>query len=268
MTAVRVPVARHRDVVQQRLVALDGPGDAVHVEAAGAGGRLGLGAPGQRAAGEHQVDIADRDGVAVVQQRRLDARAVDERAVDAAVVADLGAAGRGHQRGVVARGQHVGDDDVVVGGATDLDRARRHLGGPARPQDLQHARREVALARARRGRRAQRGDRFESRAEIGCERGAAGRCCGVLRRMRRRDRRLAADRTGIAAAGPDGYIGCWSRRARRRRSVARRSAAAGWARTCWAGRRPAPTRSAAACPRSPGGGRPRRSAAGRRGCRC
>ena len=50
---------------------------------------------------------------------------VDEGPVDAAVVADLGARAPVHQRRVVARRQHVGDDDVVVGVAADLDRARR-----------------------------------------------------------------------------------------------------------------------------------------------
>ena len=94
----------------------------------------GLGAPDQRATAEHQVDVADGDGVAVVQDRGFDARAVDEGAVDAAVVADLGAAGGRDQRRVVARRQHIGDDDVVVGVAADLDRpgqARRRAGPAA-----------------------------------------------------------------------------------------------------------------------------------------
>ena len=64
----------------------------MHVQAAGAAGRGGLGATDQGAAVEHQVDVADGDGVAVVQDGAFDARTVDERAVDAAVVADLGAA--------------------------------------------------------------------------------------------------------------------------------------------------------------------------------
>ena len=46
--------------------------------------RFGLGATDQGAIVEHQVDVADRDHVAVAQQRRIDARAVDERPVDAA----------------------------------------------------------------------------------------------------------------------------------------------------------------------------------------
>ena len=64
----------------------------------------------------------------------LDARSVDERPVDAAVVADLGARGGRHQGRVVARREHVGDDDVVVGVAADLDRARRResAGRPGR----------------------------------------------------------------------------------------------------------------------------------------
>ena len=44
--------------------------------------------------------------------------------------------GRRHQRGVVPGCQHVGNDDVVVGGTTDRDGAFRHVGGFPRPQDL------------------------------------------------------------------------------------------------------------------------------------
>ena len=51
---------------------------------------------------EYEVDVADRDDVAVVQHRRLDPGPVDEGAVDAAVVPDLGAVGRRDQSGVVA----------------------------------------------------------------------------------------------------------------------------------------------------------------------
>ena len=90
----RARACRQRDVLQQRLVALDGPGDAVHIEAAGAGGGCGLGAAYQGAVAEYQVDVADRDRVAFVQHRRFDARTVDECPVDAAVVEDLGAGRR------------------------------------------------------------------------------------------------------------------------------------------------------------------------------
>ena len=65
--------------------------------------------------------------------------AVDEGAVDAAVVMDLRAVGRRNQGGVVARSQHLGNDDVVVVGPADLDRARHRVHGRfARPQDLHH----------------------------------------------------------------------------------------------------------------------------------
>ena len=203
----RAGARRDRDVVQQRLVALDRPRDAVHLEAAGAGGGVGLGAAGQRAAREHQVDVADRDGVAVAQHRRVDARAVDERAVDAAVVADLGSAGRGHQGRVMTRRQHVGDDDVVVGGAADLDGARgARCGGSARPQDLQHARREVALARARGGRRAHRRHRLQCRRRHRLRHRRLPRRCRGAGRIRRRAAlggRSAAP-TGTAAAARTG----------------------------------------------------------------
>ena len=150
---------------------------------------------------EHQVDVADRDGVAVVQHRRLDARTVDERAVDAAVVADLGAAGRGHQGRVVARRQHVGDDDVVVGGAADLDRARRRLAEPARPQDLQHARREVALARARGGRRPHRRHRLQRRRRHRLRHRRRAYRLWCARRIRRRADSVCWMRAGRASVG-------------------------------------------------------------------
>ena len=137
---------------------------AVHLEAAGFGGRGRLGATGQRAAREHQVDVADRDGIAVAQHRRVDAGAVDERAVDAAVVPDLGSAGRGQQGRVMTRREDVGHDDVVIGCAADLDGARgARCDGLARPQDLQHARREVALGRTWGRGRAHRSHRLECR---------------------------------------------------------------------------------------------------------
>jgi hypothetical protein len=100
---------------------------------------LDVGATGQGATGEQQVDIADCDYIAVVQHRSLDTMTVDERAVDTAGVADFGPAGQRRQGGVVARRQDVGNDDVVVGRATDLDRAGRGFYGPSRPQDLEHA---------------------------------------------------------------------------------------------------------------------------------
>ena len=51
--------------------------------------RRGLVAADQRAAGEDEVEVADRHHVALVQRRRLDADAVDEGAVDGAGVPDL-----------------------------------------------------------------------------------------------------------------------------------------------------------------------------------
>ena len=136
---------RDRDVVQQRLVVLDRPCHAVHFQAAGRRGGGGLGAPDQCAVPEDQVNVADGDRVAVGEQLRLDAGAVDERAVDAAVVADLGAGARRDQGRVVTGGQHVGDDDVVVAGAADLHRTRRYLRRPAGTQDLEHAGGDVAV---------------------------------------------------------------------------------------------------------------------------
>ncbi len=79
-----------------------------------------LAAGDQGAVAEHQVGVADGDHVAVGQDRRPDPGPVDERPVDAAV-ADLGADRREHQRRVLTRGQHVGDDDVVLVGAADGD---------------------------------------------------------------------------------------------------------------------------------------------------
>ena len=116
------------------------------LEAAGRGSGGGLGTTDQRAVTEDEVDVADGDGVTVGEHRGVDAHTVDEGAVDAAVVADLGARRVVDQGGVVTRGQHVGDDDVVVGRAADLDRTGRRVRRPARPQDLEHAGREVAVA--------------------------------------------------------------------------------------------------------------------------
>ncbi len=211
----RAGACRDRNVVQQCLVVLDRPRHAVHFESAGAGRRLGLGAPHQCAAAEHQVDVADRDGVAVVQHRRIDTCTVDECAVDAAVVADLRAARAGQQGRVVTGRQHVGDHDVVVGGAADLDRARRHVGGSPRPQDLQHARREIALARARRGRRTQRGDRFQTRGgdrlrhrgrpdRLGCARGMGRGAARIGLRPRRVSRLLAGVGQAVLGRDPSG----------------------------------------------------------------
>ncbi len=156
-----------------------------------------------------------------LQRGDLDPDAVDERAVDASVVADLGAGGGGHQRGVVARGQHVGDDDVVVGGAADLDRAaavpRRHA--PA--QDPEHARRQVAAVPGARSRRRAHlgGGRVELGEVLGGGRRAdrlrgAGRVAGLRRRRvstggvaRRRCGRRGEGREAPVDGGPGVRVG-------------------------------------------------------------
>ncbi|CKS66188.1 Uncharacterised protein [Mycobacterium tuberculosis] len=92
---------RQRDAVQQCLVAIDGPGHPAHVEAADAGLQQVLFTARQGAVGEDEVDVADGHDVAVVQQRRVDPGAVDEGAIDAAVVPNLRAARRRDQGGVV-----------------------------------------------------------------------------------------------------------------------------------------------------------------------
>ena len=78
-----------RDVVQQLPCRRSLKLTPSHLQAAGAG--RGFGAADQVAAGEDQVDVADRDHVALVEHRRSDPDAVDEGAVDAVRVADLGA---------------------------------------------------------------------------------------------------------------------------------------------------------------------------------
>ena len=78
-----------RDVIQQLLSAVHGEADRVHLQPAGACRRFG--ATDQVAVGEHQVDVADGDHVAFAQHRRPDPDTVDEGAVDAVCVADLGA---------------------------------------------------------------------------------------------------------------------------------------------------------------------------------
>ena len=113
-----------RDVLQQRLVALDRPGEPANVQSAGSGGRRRLGPPRQRGAVEDQVDVADGDHIARIEQGRVHPVAVDEGAVDGPVVGELGPARGRDQGGVMARGQHVGDDDVVVGGPPDGQRSR------------------------------------------------------------------------------------------------------------------------------------------------
>ena len=80
----------------------------------------------QRAAGHHEVAVADGDDVAVGQLRARHPPAVDEGSVDAAEVLDHeGSPAAGHLC-VVPRRQDVADDDVVVGRASDpLDSAER-----------------------------------------------------------------------------------------------------------------------------------------------
>ena len=138
-------------------------------------------------------------------------RTVDEGPVDAAVVADLRAACAVRDQGrVVTRCENVRDDDVVVGVAADLDRPGGRIGGVVRLQDLEHARREVALARARSGRRAHRRHRFQrGRGKAGCRHAGLGdrlahrgRHAGGLSLRNRCTR--AAVHSGNAAAGLTG----------------------------------------------------------------
>ncbi len=226
-----------RDVVQQRLVALDGPRHRAHVEPAGSGGRRGLGAPHQRAAGEHQVDVADGDHVTVAQQRGVHPGAVDEGAVDAAVVDDLRPARGRDQGGVVPRGQHVGDDDVVVGGAADRQRPRRRRSRRAPGRRIFSI--EVARFECRRRPR-------RRRTHLG-GRGVGGEPAGA-----------AAGRGGRRRAG-GGVGGSASRVVGRRWRIHRLARAA-------AGTGPAagssPSRSAAGGPPRPGAGPPRSCSAG------
>jgi hypothetical protein len=118
----RARPGRQGNVVQQ-LLAVDLELNPVDFQAAGAG--RGFGAADQVAAGEDQVDVADGDHVALVEHRRADAHAIDERAVDAAGVPDLGAEWRLNQKRVMTRSQHVLNHDVVVVGATDGGRSGR-----------------------------------------------------------------------------------------------------------------------------------------------
>ena len=76
-------------MVEQLLAVVDGEVDRVHLQAAGAG--RGFGAADQGAVGEDQVDVADGDHVALAEHRGADPDTVDEGAVDAVGVADLGA---------------------------------------------------------------------------------------------------------------------------------------------------------------------------------
>ena len=133
---------REGDSVQEFL-AVDPEVNAVDLQAAGAG--RGFGAADQVAVGEDEVDVADRDHVALVQHRRADAHAVDEGAVDAVCVPDLGAERRVDQECVMTRRQHVLDHDVVVVGATDRRRTRRLVRSERAGQDrLDHLGGQVA----------------------------------------------------------------------------------------------------------------------------
>ena len=130
-----------RDVVQQLFAVVDDVLDGAYFQTAGA--CFGFAAGNQHAAADDQVDVPDGDDVAFAQDRRTDPGAVDERPVAAAVL-DLGAQRRKHQRRVVAGGQHVGNDDVVVVGAADGDRTG-HFRGRRRTlrQELHKPRRKI-----------------------------------------------------------------------------------------------------------------------------
>ena len=84
MMAVSVPGRAVSEMSSSScLPSIDDVLDVAHLQAAGAG--RGLGAADQVAVGEHQVDVADGDHVALGQDRRPDPGAVDERPVDAVV---------------------------------------------------------------------------------------------------------------------------------------------------------------------------------------
>ena len=91
-----------RDVIQQRLVVLDGPRHAAYIKTTRTRRGLGPIAPHQGSAGEDQVDVADGDDVAVGEKRRLHPVAVDECPVDRPVVGDLGSTRGRDQGGVMA----------------------------------------------------------------------------------------------------------------------------------------------------------------------
>jgi hypothetical protein len=84
MMAVSVPGRAVKE-----MLAIDPEVNAVHLQATGTA--RGFGAADQVAVGEYQVDVADRDHVALVQYGRTHAYPVDEGAVDAMSVPDLGA---------------------------------------------------------------------------------------------------------------------------------------------------------------------------------
>src|SRR3954447_6903181 len=87
---------------------------------------------------EGEPVLADLQLVAVLDRRRLDPLAVDEGAVEAALVLDPEAAPLADEQRVLARHGHVVEEDVAVGGASD----HRALAG--RPERLARA----AAARA------------------------------------------------------------------------------------------------------------------------
>ena len=145
MMAVRVPGrAGQRDVVQQ-LLAVDLEVDLIHLQTAGTGG--GLGTTDQGAVGVDQVDVADGDHIALVEDGRPHPDAVDEGPVDALRVPNLGADRRLDQKCVMPRCQDVLNDDVVVVGAADRQRSGRLAGRcRTRPQRLHHLGRQVRFA--------------------------------------------------------------------------------------------------------------------------
>lgn len=88
----RAGTSREADVVKQLLAALDDEVDALHFEAADAGGSRRF---DQRAVLDDQVDVTDGDGVAFAQRRLLHLDTIDEGAVDGVQVLDLQVAGSG-----------------------------------------------------------------------------------------------------------------------------------------------------------------------------
>ncbi len=123
----RAPPRLHIHIDEQLLIALDGEADAVHVQALLGDRLLPM---HQRALLDDKVDIADGDDVAFAQHRSLLATAVDEGAVGRAEVLDGQALGGRGQTRVLARGQRIVDDDLVVRGPTDIQPAGRQTVGP------------------------------------------------------------------------------------------------------------------------------------------
>ena len=130
-----------RNMVQQRAIALDRDADVAYLETAGLGGRPC--APNQMCRSAKTMStLPIGDDVVLTQVCVLDALAVDESAIAAGVLYLHAVRGR-HQTGVVARGEHVRNDDVVVEFAPDGRRSRWRRCGHARRKDAYQVGHEV-----------------------------------------------------------------------------------------------------------------------------